>query len=879
MGGIENPYSVAWGDYDGDGFPDLAVGNANGTGPNRVYRNEGNGSFTPVWSDGAGGAQFTYHIQWADMDGDGRLDLVMAILGNNSRVYRNNGDGSFTSIWSGGSGSDVGGAVGDYDNDGDLDLALSGSMQLPSVYANPGSGNLSLAWQGPDVMVSFGSAWADVDNDGRLDLAVGGNGSPTRIYRNDGVGAFSEVWRSTETGAGTRIAFADADGNGGLDLAVGNYDGVTQRLYGGFRPSVNTPPTAPGGVSASFEYGQDLSTLTIKWARNDLDSKGNPDTLYYAVTVSTVFLMPSADGMRIVDPSSMSANRFILSWNEGSPLLGAGLRPAYKVWPGDGTAKYGVTVATASSLSGGPLAVDATYYFRVQAIDAGLARSTWSWIGMYYVPHPCATRTSQNSGSWFNPTIWSAGMAPTSCSDVIVQAGHTVDVVSWNAISSGVVVLGTMTFSRASHSGLTLMAGDLQVRPGGYLDLGTEANPIPAGTTAQLVLAPGAGPLRYGLIVNDGGMFTAHGAAKAPFAYAFTDIPANGTNVEVWASSAALWQVGDRVTIGPVTGTGTGSTDERALTQIDDLGATKRIHWSGGVAARVLTSSTPVPIANLTRNVLIRSSGTVLDPAAGDTAFLRNEAGTPGAFRLKQTELAYLGTGNTDQEGVVFTGAARGSISSSTVRNGYSGIENGSTGANEFTNNMVYANTLSGMYNEGGGGAGTVIYGNHFVGNTQRGLRLASVSGLLITENRMYSNTLSGISVSLGGLHKIKGNNSHSNGGYGIRVMGGSYLDIEENLVYVNVSTGIRLMYGTAVGNRLVANWVASNLGEGIGFDSGASSSVVKGNYLAWNGGAGVSLSYSKYDSIYQNTIVYNSGHGIKVADASTGNRLVGNDI
>ena len=74
--------SVAWGDYDGDGDLDLAVGNAVLYGnsspdqPNRLYRNDG-GILTPsaVWSSTE--TDDTQSVAWGDFDGDGDLDLAV----------------------------------------------------------------------------------------------------------------------------------------------------------------------------------------------------------------------------------------------------------------------------------------------------------------------------------------------------------------------------------------------------------------------------------------------------------------------------------------------------------------------------------------------------------------------------------------------------------------------------------------------------------------------------------------------------------------------------------------------------------------------------------------------------------------------------------
>ena len=130
--------SAAAGDYDNDGDVDLFIVRGD-IGPNLLYRNDGGLRFTEVAA--AAGLAFTRppagnyrHAgpTFADIDGDGHLDLfVGGLQGDPSRLYRNNGDGTFTDVTRH-SGLDAmsaeqtfSAAFGDYDLDGDLDLALA----------------------------------------------------------------------------------------------------------------------------------------------------------------------------------------------------------------------------------------------------------------------------------------------------------------------------------------------------------------------------------------------------------------------------------------------------------------------------------------------------------------------------------------------------------------------------------------------------------------------------------------------------------------------------------------------------------------------------------------------------------------------------------
>ncbi|MEP3390501.1 MAG: FG-GAP-like repeat-containing protein [Reichenbachiella sp.] len=183
--GTESHYGK-WGDYDGDGDPDVAViVNKSGTIRGVIYQNN-DGVFTDIGTslpesiDGS--------VDWADFDNDGDLDLLITgnapgTTGTHSTIFQNN-EGVFekydaeltgvmysTGVW------------GDYDADGDPDLIISGSklslddwpfgMTSSTVYRNDDGvfNNISAEIDG----LMFGSAdWGDMDDDGDLDLLLAG---------------------------------------------------------------------------------------------------------------------------------------------------------------------------------------------------------------------------------------------------------------------------------------------------------------------------------------------------------------------------------------------------------------------------------------------------------------------------------------------------------------------------------------------------------------------------------------------------------------------------------------------------------------------------------------------------------------------------------
>jgi len=160
----EHSIGCAWGDYDGDGYLDMIVGNALGDA-NALYHNNGDGTFTRITTNAVATIiGDTDGCVWADYDNDGDLDLFVSNWQVASFLFRNDGNGSFTRIVNGTMGSNsadsLGCAWGDYDNDGFVDMVVANeSGQNEFLYRNNGNGTFAQVLSGPPRLQRRQERW------------------------------------------------------------------------------------------------------------------------------------------------------------------------------------------------------------------------------------------------------------------------------------------------------------------------------------------------------------------------------------------------------------------------------------------------------------------------------------------------------------------------------------------------------------------------------------------------------------------------------------------------------------------------------------------------------------------------------------------------
>ncbi|MEZ4651660.1 MAG: FG-GAP-like repeat-containing protein [Candidatus Eisenbacteria bacterium] len=330
---------AAWADYDNDGWVDCYITCYAGTRQNCLMKNMGDGQFIDVAQDLGLWNNTGYGFQpgWIDYDLDGNMDLYLAndIFGTTNRLYHNNGDGTFTDV-SEASGADqhlstMGLAIGDLDQDGDPDMYMSNIYEGNVMLRNNGDGTFT------DITVSsgtgvyktcWGSDFLDYDNDGRLDLYVcamlhngnpGGAPVPNKLFRNMGNLVFQDV--SVGSGADNAgysygSAQGDYDNDGDLDIYVTNWYSQEGAPQSGLLENLHVPR---GGSASDFIRLNLVGTVSNRdaiGARVELSSASGPQyrwvqcgtsyvscsepTLHFGMGTDTI-----ADYIRVYWPSGL----------------------------------------------------------------------------------------------------------------------------------------------------------------------------------------------------------------------------------------------------------------------------------------------------------------------------------------------------------------------------------------------------------------------------------------------------------------------------------------------------------------------------------------------------------------------------------------------
>jgi VCBS repeat protein len=298
-------FGVATGDFNGDGIPDMVVGQSGNYGSTgvTVYLAKGDGSFYPGISYGANSPMG--YVAVADFNGDGKLDIAATDAeAGVVQIFLGNGDGTFS----------IGGAyptdttegpypqnvvTGDFNHDGVIDLAIAnednGSV---GVLLGNGDGTFAAAVSNPTPGYSpYTITAADLNGDGFVDLAVtaytdGPAAVGILLANNDKSGTFQAPTYYTVDGEPDFVAFGDLNKDGNVDMAVTLYDG---NIYPG------TIEIALGNGDGTFNTGVDYASSAFGAGLSnsepadiqmiDWNGDGNLDLVYVNSRVGALAIM------------------------------------------------------------------------------------------------------------------------------------------------------------------------------------------------------------------------------------------------------------------------------------------------------------------------------------------------------------------------------------------------------------------------------------------------------------------------------------------------------------------------------------------------------------------------------------------------------------
>ncbi|MDO8520506.1 MAG: FG-GAP-like repeat-containing protein [bacterium] len=337
-GGLSGPFDLDIGDFNGDGRPDIVVANSSSQNFS-VFMNNGNGNLDPVATNYAVSVGNINGVNVADLNGDGRPDIVVKIFDNTSTknigVFLNN-NGAFLPVTRYGINMyNVSVRVGDVTGDGKPDIVTTGSYGTPylafSVLINNGSGDFSSVVTNnithtPDRTVFLGPV-ADLNGDGLPDIVASLVDPDNSVYlyiflnSGDGTGTFpvQASYSSKDSGGDYYSigysAIGDMNGDNKPDLVVSTYVKKGFKILFNEGNGVFAPATNYAYVS-----NDEMLLIGKTGAISDVNGDGKPDIVAVrhdqtlppyvgkaAVYINDAALTPNTS-LGITNPSPYSFN-------------------------------------------------------------------------------------------------------------------------------------------------------------------------------------------------------------------------------------------------------------------------------------------------------------------------------------------------------------------------------------------------------------------------------------------------------------------------------------------------------------------------------------------------------------------------------------------
>ncbi|MCC6866534.1 MAG: VCBS repeat-containing protein [Ignavibacteria bacterium] len=286
--------SVVWGDFNNDGWRDVYL--TSWYSGSRLYKNNGNGTFSDITASSGVSINFNYQTTtaaWGDINRDGLLDLYVGNYGNIENAgeqpnyfFKNNGNETFTDITESSGAKDslykkpLAIVIFDFNMDGWQDIYIAmDKHQRSTLFKNLGNSTFQDVTYSSNTMCYFdamGIAVGDYNHDGLLDMHVS-NGPPgNATFKNNGNGTFTDVAVQTNTTINKECwgnSFIDYDNDGWCDLYATASAGIDMCdvLY------KNNQNGTFSNIGFSIGIGD--STFSYGVAKGDYNNDGYPDIM------------------------------------------------------------------------------------------------------------------------------------------------------------------------------------------------------------------------------------------------------------------------------------------------------------------------------------------------------------------------------------------------------------------------------------------------------------------------------------------------------------------------------------------------------------------------------------------------------------------------
>lgn len=339
-------YGSIWIDYNNDGKLDMFIAKCRGAQSpasiDQLWRNNGDGTFTDVAPEmNLGGYQQSWSSAWGDFDNDGDMDVMIgasSFSGGGHMLMRNDGN-TFTNITPGSgydsfTGTDIEFITRDFNNDGYLDILGGGALMM-------NNGNMTFTYTN---IPAVNGPTGDLNNDGFIDIQ-----NDNSIWINDGndnnwIKIITTGTVSNKNGIGARVEITSAMGTQIRDVRSGDgfryMSSLTTHFGIGTDDAIsNITVRWPSGIVNSFPDPQINSTITVVEDANSNLATAVTSTpavelsLYPSPATNTLHLRSAQDfignhvtitdmsGKEVARPSFFSGSIDVSSLSSGMYLL------------------------------------------------------------------------------------------------------------------------------------------------------------------------------------------------------------------------------------------------------------------------------------------------------------------------------------------------------------------------------------------------------------------------------------------------------------------------------------------------------------------------------------------------------------------------------